>query len=61
MEISTSAEFRQQALMLLRIERIQYNEQMVLLGYREEQAVPVKRRRLVRRAPPTETGGIVKV
>jgi hypothetical protein len=49
----TSANFRIQALMLMKIERIQYNEQLVLLGYKEEKAVPVKRRRLVRRTLPT--------
>jgi hypothetical protein len=49
--MQTSANFRIQALMLLKIERIQYNEQMVLLGYKEEKAAPVKRGRLVRRTP----------
>ena len=57
--MQTSANFRIQALMLLKIERIQYNEQMVLLGYKEEKDAPTKRGRLVRRrlsvVPPCTT------
>jgi rRNA processing protein Krr1/Pno1 len=42
---------RDRALMLLKIERIQYCEQMELLDYKEEKAAPFKRGRgrLVRR------------
>ena len=48
----TSMDFRLRALMLLKIERIQFSEQMVLLGYKEEEeaAPPIKKRgRLIRR------------
>ena len=45
----TPGTVRDRALMLLKIERIQYCEQMALLGYKEEKAAPLKRGRLVRR------------
>lgn len=54
MEIVTSAEFRNRALTLLKIERIQFNEQMVLLGYKEEKAAPIRRGRLIRRLSPVD-------
>jgi hypothetical protein len=45
----TPSTVRDRALMLLKIERIQYCEQMELLGYKEEKAAPLKRGRFVRR------------
>jgi hypothetical protein len=54
MTVLTSTEFRNRALTLLKIERIQFNEQMVLLGYKEEKAASSlkKRGRLIRRPLP---------
>jgi hypothetical protein len=49
MTVSISSTIRDRTLMLLKIERIQYCEQMVLLGYKEEKAPPVRRGRLIRR------------
>jgi hypothetical protein len=43
----TPSTVRDRVLMLLKIERIQYCEQMALLGYKEEKAPPLKRGRLV--------------
>lgn len=48
MTIPTATEFRKRALILLKIERIQFNEQMVLLGYKKEKAAPLKRGRLIK-------------
>ena len=45
----TPSTVRDRTLMLLKIERIQYCEQMALLGYKEEKAAPSRRGRLVRR------------
>ena len=44
MTISIATKFRNRALILLRIERIQLYEQMALLGYREERVEPMKQR-----------------
>ncbi len=44
MTISAATKLRNQTLILLRIERNQLYEQMALLGYREEKAVPMKQR-----------------
>jgi hypothetical protein len=49
MTISTLSTDRDRTLMLLKIERIQYCEQMALLGYKEEIATPLRRGRLVKR------------
>ena len=51
MKVSTSTRDRDQTLMLLKIERIQYCEQMALLGYKEEKATRSLRGKLVRRPP----------
>lgn len=45
----TASTIRDRTLMLLRIERIQYCEQMALLGYAEEKTASTRRGRLVRR------------
>jgi len=44
MTISTATKLRNRALMLLRIERSQFYEQVGLLGYGEEKAAPMKKR-----------------
>jgi hypothetical protein len=44
MTISIATKFRNRALILLRIERIQLYEQMAILGYREEKVEPMKQR-----------------
>ena len=49
MTISIPSTVRDRTLMLLRIERIQYCEQMALLGHKEEKVPPIRRGRLIRR------------
>jgi hypothetical protein len=49
MKVPTAIEFRKRALMLLKIERIQFNEQMVLLGYKDEKAGPAAHVRLTKK------------
>ena len=44
MTISAATKLRNRTLILLRIERNQLYEQMALLGYEEEKAMPTKQR-----------------
>jgi hypothetical protein len=60
MIIPTATEFRKRALMLLKIERIQFNEQMVLLGYQKEKAAPVKRGKLIKRPSPSDLSDTIQ-
>jgi len=60
MKAPTDIEFRKRALMLLKIERIQFNEQMVLLGHKEEKAAPVKQVRLTRRQRTSFLSGTIR-
>jgi len=51
MTISTATRILIRTLMLLRIERIQFHEQMALLGYREEKGALVQKRGRIRKRP----------